>query len=45
MYYALRFGFGIGMVPINAFQVYLKSLPNFHGENLVAFCLIFMAEI
>ena len=44
MYYALRFGFGIGMVPINAFQVYLKSLPNFHGENPTTFHLIFVVE-
>ena len=41
----LRFGFRMGVIPINAFQVCLKSLLNFHGENLVAFCLIFMVEI
>ena len=39
------FGFGIGVVPIDAFQVYLNSLPNFHGENLAAFHFIFMVEI
>ena len=45
MCWALRFGFGIGVVPINAFQVCLKLLPNFHGENSEAFRLIFVAEI
>ena len=45
MCWALRFGFGIGVVPINAFQVCLKLLPNFHGENSATFCLIFVVEI
>jgi len=45
MYWALRFDFGMGMVLIDAFQVCLESLPNFHGENSVAICLIFLAEI
>ena len=45
MYWALRFGFRMGMVLINAFQVCLELLPNFHGENLTAFRLIFVAEI
>ena len=35
----------MGVVSIGAFQVCLESLPNFHGENPVAFHLIFMAEI
>ena len=42
---ALRFGFGMGVVLINAFQVCSKSLLEFHGKNLVAFRLIFMAKI
>ena len=37
----LKFGVRKGMVLINASLVCLKSLPNFHDENLVAFCLIF----
>ena len=45
MCWALRFGLGMGVVSINAFQVCLKSLPNFHSENLTSFCLIFVAEI
>ena len=36
---ALRFGFGIGVVPINAFQVSLKLLPNFYGKSSTAFHL------
>ena len=35
----------MGVVPIDTFQVCLKSLPNFHGENPAAFCLIFVTEI
>ena len=34
-----------GVVLIDNFQVFLKSLPNFHNENPAAFCLIFMAKI
>ena len=45
MCWALRFGFRMGVVSIDAFQVCLKSLPNFHGENSVAFHFIFVAEI
>ena len=45
MHWVLRFGFRMGVVPIDAFQVCLKLLPNFHSENPVAFHLIFMAEI
>ena len=45
MNWALRFGFGKGVVSIDTSQVCLESLPNFHSENLVAFRLIFMAEI
>ena len=45
MCWVLRFGFRIGVVSIDTFQVCLKSLPNFHGENPVAFCLIFKTEI
>ena len=45
MNWALRFGFGKDVVSINASQVCLGSLPNFHSENLVAFHLIFMVEI
>ena len=42
---ALRFGFGMGVVLIDTFQVCLKSLSNFHGKNLAAFRLIFVAKI
>ena len=35
----------MGVVLIDAFQVCLELLPNFRGKNLVAFCLIFVAEI
>ena len=42
---ALRFGFGIGVVPINAFQVCLKLLPNFYGKSSAAFRLIFVSKI
>ena len=45
MHWALRFGFGMGVVSINDFLVCLESLPNFHGEDLAAFCLIFVVEI
>ena len=45
MYWVLRFCFRMGMVLINAFQVCLELLPNFHGENSTAFRLIFVAEI
>ena len=45
MCWALRFGLGMGVAPIDSFQVCLKSLPNFHGEDLAAFCLIFVVEI
>jgi len=41
---ALSFDFGMGVVSIDAFLVCLKS-SNFHDENLVAFRLIFVAEI
>ena len=45
MCWALRFGFEwVWVVSIDTFQVCLKSLPNFHDKNLVAFHLIFMAE-
>ena len=42
---ALRLGFGMGVVSIDAFQVCLELLPNFHSENSAAFRLIFVAEI
>ena len=45
MCWASRFGLGMGVVSINAFQVCLKSLPILHDENLAAYCLIFMAKI
>ena len=45
MCWALRFDFRAGVVLIDAFQVCLKSLPNFHDENPAAFRLIFVAEI
>ena len=45
MCWALRFDFGMGMVPVNAFSLRLESMPKFHGKNLAAFHLIFMAEI
>ena len=45
MYWALRFGFEMGVVSIDAFQMCLELLPNFHNENPVTFCLIFVAEI
>ena len=35
----------MGMVLIDAFLVRLELISNFHSENLVAFCLIFMVEI
>ena len=35
----------MGVVSINAFLVCLELLPNFHGKDLVTFCLIFMVEI
>ena len=35
----------MGVVLIDAFQVCLKSLPNFLGENSATFCLIFVAKI
>ena len=34
-----------GVAFINALLACLELLPNFHDENLVAFHLIFMAEI
>ena len=45
MCWVLRFGFRMGVVPIDTFQVCLKSLPNFHGENPATFRLIFVTEI
>ena len=33
MFWALRFGFRMGVVSINAIQVCWESLPNFNGEN------------
>ena len=42
---ALRLGFGMGVVSIDAFQVCLELLPNFHSENSAEFRLIFVAEI
>ena len=44
MYWALKFGFRMSVVLINASQVCLELLPNFHGENPTPFRLIFMAE-
>jgi len=35
----------MGVVLIDAFQVCLESLPNFHSENQAAFHLIFVAKI
>ena len=37
---ALRFGFGKGVVLIDASLVCLELLPNFHDENPATFCLI-----
>ena len=34
-------GFKMGVVSIDAFQVYLELLPNFHNENPAAFHLYF----
>ena len=45
MRWPLRFGFRMGVVSINASQVCLKSLPNFHSKNSTAFRLIIVAEI
>ena len=45
MCWPLRFDFGMGVVLINVSQVCLKSLPNFHSENLAAIHLIFVAKI
>ena len=45
MNWALRFGFGKGVVLINASLVCLESLPNFHDEDLATFHLSFMIEI
>ena len=42
---ASRFDFGMGKVPVDAFLVHMESMPNFHGENLATFCLIFVEEI
>ena len=42
MNWALWFGYGEGVVSINALLAHLKFLPNFHDENLEAFHLIFM---
>ena len=39
------FSFGMGVVSIDAFQVCLESLPNFHGKNPVAFRHVLVAEI
>ena len=44
MNWVLRFGFGKGVVLIDASLVCLESVPNFHDENPAAFRLIFMAE-
>ena len=44
MYWALKFGFRMSVVLINASQVCLELLPNFHGKNPTSFRLIFMAE-
>ena len=45
MCWVSRLGFRMGVVSIDAFQVCLKSLPNFHAENPIAFHLIFVTEI
>ena len=45
MCWPLRFAFRMGVVSIDAFQLCLELLPNFHGENPTAFLLIFVAEI
>ena len=45
MNWALRFGFGKGVVLIDASLVCLELLPNFHDENLVEFHLIFVVKI
>ena len=45
MYWALKFGFRMSVVLINASQVCLELLPNFHGKNLTAFRLIIVAKI
>ena len=45
MCWALRFAFKMGVVLIDAFQLCLELLPNFHGENPAAFLLIFVVEI
>ena len=45
MCWALRFDFGMGMVPVDVFLVRLESMPNFHGKNSAAFRLIFVAKI
>ena len=45
MCWALRFEFGMGMVPNDAFSMHLELMPNFHGKNPVAFHHIFVAEI
>ena len=37
MCWALRFEFGMGMVPNDAFSMHLELMPNFHGKNPVAF--------
>ena len=45
MCWALRFEFGMGMVPNDAFSMHLELMPNFHGKNPIAFHHIFVAEI
>ena len=45
MDWALRFGFGKGVVLIDTSLVCLGVVPNFHNKNLAIFRLIFIAEI
>ena len=45
MNWTLRFGFGKGVVLINASLVCLELVPNFHDKNLTAFHLVFVAAI
>jgi len=42
---AFRFEFGRGVVSITTLLAHLELLPNSQDENLVAFCLTFVAKI
>ena len=45
MNWTLRFGFGKGVVLIDASLVCLELVPNFHEQNPTGFHLVFVVEI